>query len=210
MLCPFTDFFARHGRLALAILAFVGLFRVSDVLMGAMANPFYLDLGFTLTEIGAIVKFGGTAATVSGALLGGVVVARFGLFGPLLASALLLPLTNLLFATLAVMGHEYWMLAATIGADNLSAGFAGTVFIAYLSSLTSLAYTATQYALFSSLMTLPGKFFAGFSGAAVDAHGYAPFFIGTAAAGVPAVLLVMYLAARVPRTEPPGDPSKAP
>lgn len=193
---PFADFFARHGALALAILAFVALFRVSDVLMGAMANPFYLDTGFSKTEIGAVAKIGGTFATILGALLGGVLVARLGLFPPLLAAALLLPLTNLLFAVLSFVGPELWMLGAAICADNLSAGFAGTVFIAYLSGLTSLAYTATQYALFSSLMTLPGKFLAGFSGVVVDAHGYAALFVGTAAAGIPAVLLAVFLGRR--------------
>lgn len=199
---PFSDFFSRYGTLALAILAFVALFRVSDVLMGAMANPFYLDTGFTKTEIGTVVKFGGTAATIAGALLGGVLIARFGLFPPLVAAALLLPLTNLLFAALSFVGAELWMLGVTICADNLSAGLAGTVFIAYLSGLTSLAYTATQYALFSSLMTLPGKFLAGFSGVVVDAHGYAALFVGTAVAGVPAVLLAVYLGRRAAREDP--------
>ena len=202
---PFSDFFSRYGTLALAILAFVALFRVSDVLMGAMANPFYLDTGFTKTEIGTVVKFGGTAATIAGALLGGVLIARFGLFPPLVAAALLLPLTNLLFAALSFVGAELWMLGVTICADNLSAGLAGTVFIAYLSGLTSLAYTATQYALFSSLMTLPGKFLAGFSGVVVDAHGYAALFVGTAVAGVPAVLLAVYLGRRAARESPAPD-----
>ena len=199
---PFVDFFERNGALALAILAFVGLFRVSDVLMGAMANPFYLDTGFSKTEIGTVVKFGGTLATIAGALLGGVLVARFGLFPPLLAAAVLLPLTNLLFAALSLIGPEIWMLGVTICADNLSAGLAGTVFIAYLSQLTSLAYTATQYALFSSLMTLPGKFLAGFSGIVVDAHGYGTLFVGTALAGIPAVLLVVFLSRRTAAAEP--------
>lgn len=194
--CPFVDFFTRHGTVSLAILAFVALFRVSDVLMGAMANPFYIDTGFTLTEIGLIVKTYGTFATIAGALIGGVLVARYGLFRPLLLGALLLPLTNLLFAALATMGPQAWMLTVTISADNLSAGLAGTVFIAYLSSLTSVAYTATQYALFSSLMTLPGKFFAGFSGVVVDVTGYVDFFVYTAAAGLPALALVLFLMRR--------------
>ena len=198
---PFSDFFGRMGMFGLAILAFIGLFRVCDVLMGAMANPFYLDTGFTKTEIGAVVKFGGTAATVAGALLGGILVARFGLYRPLIAAAALLALTNLLFAALAAIGAELWMLGVTIGADNLSAGFAGTVFIAYLSQLTSLAYTATQYALFSSLMTLPGKFLAGFSGIVVDAHGYAVLFVGTAAAGIPAVFLAVVMKRRAARRD---------
>ena len=196
MVCPFTDFFVRNGLMALAILAFVGLFRVSDVLMGAMANPFYIDTGFTLTEIGTIVKVFGTAATMLGALAGGLAVVRLGIFRPMLVAAVLLPLTNLLFAALAMMGPEKWMLYLTISADNLSAGFAGSVFIAYLSGLTSTAYTATQYALFSSLMTLPGKLAAGFSGIVVDSVGYVEFFVYTALAGLPAMALVVFLGRR--------------
>jgi PAT family beta-lactamase induction signal transducer AmpG len=201
VVCPFVDFAARYGALFIAILAFVGLFRISDVLMGAMANPFYIDLGFTLTEIAAIVKVYGTGATIAGALLGGLAVARFGIFRPLLVGALLLPATNLLFAALGVIGAEQWMLYITITADNLSAGFAGTAFIAYLSSLTSASYTATQYALFSSLMTLPGKLIAGFSGVMVEATGYVHFFVATAVAGVPAVLLLVYLMTRAQAPE---------
>lgn len=210
VVCPFVDFFSRNGMIAFAILAFVGLFRVSDVLMGAMANTFYIDTGFTLTEIGTIVKVYGTGATIIGALAGGVIVAQFGIFRPLLVGAMLLPLTNLLFAALATMGPEKWMLYVTISADNLSAGFAGTIFIAYLSSLTSTAYTATQYALFSSLMTLPGKIFAGFSGMVVDASGYVDFFVYTALAGIPAVFLVAYLMRRRPgrHQTPSPDPAQ--
>ena len=196
IVCPFVDFFSRNGMIALTILAFIGLFRVSDVLMGAMANPFYIDAGFTFLQIGTIVKLYGTVATIVGAFVGGVLVARFGIFKPLLLGAILLPLTNLLFAGLDVIGPETWMLYVTISADNLSVGLSGTAFIAYLSSLTSTAYTATQYALFTSLMTLPGKLFAGFSGIVVDATGYFDFFVFTAIAGIPAVLLVMYLMRR--------------
>ena len=194
---PVADFFARHGALALAILAFVALFRVSDVLMGAMANPFYLDTGFSKTEIGAVAKIGGTFATILGALLGGVLVARLGLFPPLLAAALLLPLTNLLFAVLSFVGP------GTVDARRryLRRQSQRRFRRPRCSSptcpgLTSLAYTATQYALFSSLMTLPGKFLAGFSGVVVDAHGYAALFVGTAAAGIPAVLLAVFLGRR--------------
>ena len=193
VVCPFMDFFTRMGPIALAILAFVGLFRVSDVLMGAMSRPFYIDTGFTLEEIGTFVGVYGLFATIAGALAGGVIVARYGIMRPLLVGAVLLPATNLLFALLGVIGPEIWMLIVTITADNLSAGFAGTVFIAYLSGLTSTAYTATQYALFSSLMTLPGKFLAGFTGIVVDAQGYIHLFLYTAGAGIPAVLLVLFL-----------------
>ena len=190
---PFVDFFSRNGRLALVILVFVGLFRISDLLMGVMANPFYIDLGFSLTQIGLIIKVYGTVATVVGAFLGGALVIRYGIMWPLLVGAVLLASTNLLFSVLALIGPDVVMLVVTITADNLSAGLAGTVFIAYLSSLTNTAYTATQYALFTSLMTLPGKFLGGFTGLAVDAVGYVEFFIYAALAGVPAIVLVMVL-----------------
>ena len=190
---PFVDFFERNGRLALLILLFVGLFRISDILMGVMANPFYIDLGFSLTQIGLIIKVYGTLATVAGAFLGGALVVRYGIMWPLLVGAVLLASTNLLFSALALVGPDLVMLTATITADNLSAGLAGTVFIAYLSSLTNTAYTATQYALFTSLMTLPGKFLGGFTGLAVDAIGYVEFFIYAALAGVPANVLVVVL-----------------
>jgi len=143
-----------------------------------------------------IVKVYGTIATMAGAFVGGAVVSRYGVSKPLLVGAVLLPVTNLLFALLGALGPQEWMLYVTITADNLSAGFAGTVFIAYLSGLTSAGYTATQYALFSSLMTLPGKGLAGFSGVMVDADGYVAFFLATAAAGIPAVLLAAYLMRR--------------
>ena len=190
---PFVDFFERNGRLALLILLFVGLFRISDILMGVMANPFYIDLGFSLTQIGLIIKVYGTFATVTGAFLGGALVVRYGIMWPLLVGAVLLASTNLLFSALALVGPDLVMLTATITADNLSAGLAGTVFIAYLSSLTNTAYTATQYALFTSLMTLPGKFLGGFTGLAVDAIGYVEFFVYAALAGVPAIILVVVL-----------------
>ena len=190
---PFADFFSRNGSLALLILAFVGIFRISDLLMGVMANPFYIDMGFTLTEIGVVTKFYGTLATIIGAFSGGLLVVKFGILRPLLLAAALLALTNLPFAILASLGANLWLLAGTITADNFSAGLGGAVFIAYLSSLTNRLYTATQYALFTSLMTLPGKFLGGFSGILVDGYGYTKFFILAALAGIPAICLVLLL-----------------
>ncbi len=197
VVCPFVDFFQRMGWLGLVILIFIGSFRISDILMGVMANPFYLDLGFSLTEIGVVIKGFGTFMTIAGALLGGVLVARYGIMRPLLLGAVLLALTNLLFAILALAGPDMSLMIVTISADNLSAGIAGTVFIAYLSSLTNTAYTATQYALFSSLMTLPGKILGGFSGIVVDAVGYVEFFVYVAGAGLPAIFLVLFLMRRM-------------
>lgn len=193
--CPFIDFFRRNGWYALLILAFIGLFRVSDIAMGIMANPFYIDLGFTKAEIAEVAKLYGFFMTIAGALIGGFIVARYGALRPLLVAAILVAVTNVLFAMLANRGADIGWLIVTISADNLASGFAGSVFIAYLSGLTSTAYTATQYALFSSLMTLPGKFISGYSGVLVDAWGYHDFFLYTAALGIPSVSLVLLLMA---------------
>ena len=190
---PFVEFFQRSGSLALAILLLIGVFRLSDITMGVMANPFYLDLGFSKTEIANIAKIFGFFMTIGGSALGGVLVMRYGLMGPLLLSAILVSSTNLLFAFMASTEPTLSLLAIVISADNLSGGLANAVFIAYLSSLTNRAYTATQYALFSSLMTLPGKFIGGFSGFIVEGYGYTDFFIFAALVGVPAILLVLFL-----------------
>jgi PAT family beta-lactamase induction signal transducer AmpG len=161
--------------------------------MGIMANPFYLDMGFSYKEIANIGKIFGFFMTLFGAALGGILVVRFGIMRPLLLGAILVALTNLLFALLAGMEPSLAMLAVVISADNLSAGLATSAFIAYLSSLTNVAYTATQYALFSSLMTLFPKFLSGFSGLIVDASSYVFFFIYASLAGIPAIFLVLYL-----------------
>ncbi len=196
VISPFVDFFARNGRLALAILALIALYRLSDITMGIMANPFYYDLGFSKSEVASITKIYGLGMTIVGAFLGGLLVARFGIARPLLLGAILVAATNLVFAYLATVGYDLELLVLTISADNLAGGLAGSVFIAYLSSLTNTAYTATQYALFSSLFTLPGKLLGGFSGIIVDAQGYVFFFSYAAALGLPAILLVLFVALR--------------
>lgn len=190
---PFRDFFNRNGVLALVILLFISVFRISDITMGVMANPFYIDLGFDLKQIAFVTKFFGFFMTILGAGLGGILVAKYGLSRPLLLGAAMVALTNLLFAWLAVSKPSIYGLAVVISADNISGGIAVSAFIAYLSSLTNTAYTATQYALFSSLMTLPAKFIGGFSGIIVDQFGYASFFIYAALLGVPAIVLILYL-----------------
>ncbi len=189
VMAPFVEFFKRNGSWALMILSFIALFRMSDITMGIMANPFYLDLGFSKTEIANIGKVFGFFMTLAGSFLGGLLVVRYGIFRPLLAGAVMVALTNLLFAQLANVGADLSWLAVVISADNLSGGFSNAAFIAYLSSMTNRAYTATQYALFSSLMTLPGKFFSGFSGMIVDASSYQVFFVYAAVMGLPAILL---------------------
>ncbi len=189
VLCPFIDFFQRNGRFALTILLLISLYRLSDITMGIMANPFYLDLGFSKIEIAQIGKVFGLFMTIAGAFVGGIVVVRYGVYRPMMVGAVLVSLTNVLFAWLANLGPETYGLAVVISADNFSGGFATSAFIAYLSGLTNRAYTATQYALFSSLMTLPGKFLSGFSGVIVDAIDYPLFFIYAALMGIPAIYL---------------------
>jgi PAT family beta-lactamase induction signal transducer AmpG len=197
---PFADFFRRNGAWAAVLLGFIACYRISDLILGVMANPFYIDTGFSLSEIAAIAKVFGFAMTMAGAALGGVAVARFGPVRPLVAGALLVAATNMLFAALAWWNQpDLRFLTATISADNLAAGFAGTVFIAYLSSLTSVAYTATQYALFSALMTLLGNFIGGFSGKVVEATDWVSFFLYASAMGLPAILLSVVVSRRARR-----------
>ena len=191
---PFADFFLRNGQTALIILGFIAVFRLSDIAMGIMANPFYLDMGYSKTEIADVAKIYGFFMTIVGSFIAGALVVKLGLMKPLLIGAVAVASTNLLFSGLSLLEPETMYLAVVISADNLSGGFAATAFIAYLSSLTNKAYTATQYALFSSLMTLPGKFVSGFSGIVVDNFGYFEFFIIAAVLGIPAILLVLYLA----------------
>ena len=193
VISPFVEFFTRNGKQALIILGLIAVYKISDITMGVMANPFYLDLGFSKTEIANVTKIFGFFMTIAGAALGGVLVIRYGLLKPLVLGAILIASTNLLFATLALSDPDTVLLAIVISADNLSGGIATSVFIAYLSSLTNSAYTATQYALFSSLMTLPAKFIGGFSGIVVEVQGYFIFFVYAAVLGLPAILIATYL-----------------
>ena len=193
---PFADFIRRYRWQALLLLALIATYRISDVVMGIMANPFYVDMGYSKDEVAAVSKAYGVVMTLAGAFLGGALALRFGVIRILMLGAVLSAASNLLFAWLATRGHDLTGLIFVISADNLSAGIASAAFIAYLSGLTNVAYSATQYALFSSVMLLLPKFIAGFSGAFVDVHGYTAFFLSTAALGVP-VLLLVALAARV-------------
>ena len=188
---PFLDFFQRYRWQALIILALIATYRMSDVVMGVMANPFYRDMGFSKEEVATVSKFYGVIMTLLGAFIGGVLALRLGVMRVLFAGAVLSAATNVLFAWLATRGHDVGALIFAVSADNLSAGLASAAFIAYLSGLTNVAYSATQYALFSSVMLLLPKFLAGFSGWAVDTVGYETFFITTALMGVPVLLLVV-------------------
>ena len=194
---PFAEFFRRNGAFALLVLTFIGLSRVSDLLFGNIANVFYLDMGYTRSEIGTVSGLFGFGVTMGSAFIGGIVVSRYGPVRLLLFATALVAVTNLCFAALAAHGVAHiWYLVGVISADNFAVGFASTVFIAYFSSLTHAAYTATQYALFSSLMLLPGKFLSGFSGMVVDAADYVTFFIYASAAGIPAIVLAVFITRR--------------
>jgi PAT family beta-lactamase induction signal transducer AmpG len=195
VVCPFVDFFTRYGkRLAILMLAFIASYRLTDFTMGVMANPFYLDVGYTLKEIAAVAKGYGVIMSILGTILGGVAVARLGTVRSLVAGSLLVIGSNLLFMTLAFQDDPNLIgLAVVISADNLAMGVAGTALIAYLSSLTSASYTATQYALFSSMYALPGKLLMGTSGFVVDAVGYPWFFVYTSSLGIPALVMLYFL-----------------
>lgn len=191
---PFVDFFRRYKELAIVILVLVAVYRISDIAMGVMANPFYLDfMGFSKTQVADVTKVFGFFMTILGSMVGGVLVVRYGVRRILLAGAILTAATNLLFVVLAQYPPDIKLLALVVSADNLSGGIANVALIAWLSSMTSASFTATQYALFSSLMTLPGKFLGGFSGIVVADFGYAQFFLVAGVMGVPAILLVLYI-----------------
>ena len=192
---PFTEFFSRNGTWTLLILALIGVYRLSDITLGVMAGPFYIDLGFSKTDIANATKLFGLFAAVGGALFGGFVVARIGVLPALTAAALTVIATNLLFGFMALIQTDsFWLLTTIVSADSIAAGMAGSAFIAYLSSLTNVHYTATQYALLTSIMLLPGKLVAGMSGVVVDAAGYVLFFAYASALGAPAVILILVLA----------------
>ena len=165
---PLRDFFARYGSTGGLILALICLYRVPDFVLNIM-NPFYLDLGYSLVEIAEVRKIFGVGMTMLGVFAGGVAVARYGLMRAMVIGAFAGPLSNLLFIWLAFQGHSLWALFAAIGLDNVAGGFAGTCLIAYMSSLTSIGFTATQYALFSSLYAIPGRLIASQSGRIVEA-----------------------------------------
>ena len=187
---PFAEFITRYGWHAIAILGLIAIYRISDIVMGIMANPFYVDMGYTKDEVAAVSKVFGVIMTLLGAFIGGVLALRFGVMRILFLGAVLSAVSNLLFAWLATQGHDLTGLVWVISADNLSSGIATAAFIAFLSSLTNIQYSATQYALFSSMMLLAPKWLAGFSGVFVDAFGYQIFFISTAIIGVPVLLLI--------------------
>lgn len=189
---PVTDFVRRYGRAGLIVLLLISTYRISDLVMGTIAHVFYVDIGFTKDQIADIAKTFGLLMTIAGGFFGGLFSVRYGMRNALMLGAASSALTNVLFAYLANVGANTHLLIAVIAADNLAQGIAVTAFVAYLSSLTSVSFTATQYALFSSIMTLFPKFVAGYSGSMVDAVGYPTFFVGTALIGIPVLVLIHY------------------
>ncbi len=200
---PVLDFVMRYGWHAVLLLALIATYRISDIVLGVMSNPFYRDMGYTKDEVAAVSGVYGVLMTLAGAALGGVLALRYGVLRVLMLGAALSAFTNLLFAWLSTRGHDLPSLVLVISADNLSAGIASAAFVAYLSSLTNVAYSATQYALFSSLMLLLPKFLAGWSGWTVDHYGYPAFFIATALLGAP-VLVLTWLASRAAQPARPA------
>lgn len=192
VICPFIEFFSRYQLRSLVILLLILLYGISDRALITIANPFYLDMGFTKTQIGVVAKFFGFFMTITGTITGGYLIYKIGVMRSLLIGAILVASTNLMFALLSQF-PTLTMLTVVISADNFSGGLASAAFVAYLSSLTSTSYSATQYALFSSLMTILGTFLAGFSGVIIDAKGYVFFFSYVASIGIPAIILIMIL-----------------
>jgi PAT family beta-lactamase induction signal transducer AmpG len=191
---PFQEFFSRNGiALGLALLAFVGLFKLPDQMIGVLAGPFYLDSGFTKADIATVSKLYGVWIGIAGAFLGGVCVAAFNIRYMLVVAAIAVAISNLAYLLMAFHPSEQWSFFAAISADNLSQGFAGVVLVAFMSSLTDRNFTATQYALLASLANLPGKFIGGVSGYIVEATNYQTFFIFSTLSVIPTLLLLAWL-----------------
>jgi len=197
---PFADFFRRYGWSALLMLSFIVVYRLSDYVLGILANPFYLDIGYTKTQIASVAKTYGLVVALLGTGAGGWAILTFGLSRCLIAATVLIASTNLFFALIVLTGPDIWVLALTISFDNFAQGYSATIFIAYLSSITNLAFTATQFALFSSLSVLVAKISASFSGAVQEAIGWFGFFLYAAALGIPSIVLSIVVV-RYTRTE---------
>jgi PAT family beta-lactamase induction signal transducer AmpG len=188
---PLADLARRHGLALAAILTLVALYRLPDFISGVMANPLYIDLGFTKSDIATVSKVYGVWIGIAGAFGGGVAVSRLGLMPTLLMGGAAASASHLAMALLAASGPRIELLTLAISIENFASGFAGTALIAYMSSLTSPTFAATQYALLSSLYALPGKLIGGLSGLMVDSFGYPRFFMASATIGIPVVALCL-------------------
>ncbi len=201
---PFLDFIERYGVWALPLLAFIASYHVSDRILGILANPFYLDIGYTKSEVATVAKLYGFWISLLGTGAGAVAIIRFGLYRCIVAAPVFVVSTNLFFVAIAMSGPQLELLALTISFDNFAAGFGSTVMIAFLSSLVNLKFTATQYALLSSISTFFGKLFAGYSGDVQEVVGWVNFFYYAAATGLPAILLAVVVSRRQQDQEPGG------
>ncbi len=191
---PVKDFFIRYGKvIAIVLLIFIGFYRVSDIVLGVIANVFFQEIGFTKTQIATVVKTFGLFMTIFGGFLGGILAVRYGVMKVLFLGAFLTIATNLLFMLLASAGNDIVLLYLVISADNLSAGLASAAFVAFLSNLTNISFTTVQYAVFSSLMTLMPKLIGGYSGSIVENIAYSNFFLVASLMGVPVLFLLLYL-----------------
>ncbi len=215
---PLADLFRRKGLMLIPILSLIALFRLPDFVAGVMANPLYIDLGFSKADIANVAKLYGVWVGIAGAFAGGFALTRLGLWWTLLVGATLAAGSNLMFTWLALKGAQLDLLILSISIDNFASGFAGSALIAYMSGLTSPGFAASQYALLSSLYALPGKLIGGTSGAVVDAWGYPTLFTATAAIGIPLVLLCLVVrrdtmttqeADEATEPEPAAVPSRA-
>ncbi len=200
VVAPFADFTTR--RAWAAILLFIAIYKLGDVYAGAMATPFYLELGFTKVEIANVTKAFGLIASIVGGLLGGIVVSRFGIMRSLLVCGLLQMVSNLMFVLLARSGHDLGMLTVVIGVENLTGGMGTAAFVAYLSSLCHVAYTATQYALLSSFSALGRDFLAASSGWLADSMSWVAYFLFSTSAALPGMLLLLWLIGLKPKITP--------
>jgi PAT family beta-lactamase induction signal transducer AmpG len=204
---PFADFIARPGWAA--ILVFIVLYKFGDALAGVMSNPFYVALGFTKIEVANISKLVGFFATLGGVALGGMATDRWGLYRSLLACGLLQMLSNLMYVAQAWAGHDTWMLTASIFTENLAGGMGSAAFVAYLSSLCNAAFTATQYALFSSLAALPIRLLSAPAGWLSEHLDWPSFFFVTTLAGVPGLVMLLWVMWRFPDAAMPRKAAMA-
>ncbi len=192
VLTPITDFILRYRWQALLLLGLIATYRMSDTVMGVMANVFYIDQGFSKDQIASVSKLFGLIMTLLGAAFGGLLIVRFSILPILFIGGAASAATNLMFMLLVEMGANLNMLIVTISCDNFSGGLASTAFVAYLSSLTNLKFSATQYALLSSLMLLLPRLLGGYSGVMVERLGYSNFFLVTALLGIPTLVLIVW------------------
>ena len=198
---PVKDFFNRFGvKIASMLLLIIATYRLTDIVMGPMANPFYIDMGYSLSEIGYVVKVVALIATIIGVFVGGIFIKRFGLYQSLLIGAFLVMITNLLFSYASIYEKNLALLACIVASDSLAAGIVGTVNITFLTSLVSAKYTGFQYALLTSLMAFLGKVFGGFSGVFVENfqmlfgfnYGWMSFYIFTSMLAIPAIIIILF------------------